>query len=68
MRFAMKIISSVVGMRQRVRYLLLMQGGRIASFRFKRGRSSVIVKKYLTIVKITKQQFLTITKYFKLIN
>jgi hypothetical protein len=34
----------------------------------KRGRSSVIVKKYPTIVKITKQQFLTITEYFKPIN
>jgi molecular chaperone DnaK (HSP70) len=32
------------------------------------ARSSVIVKKYPTIVKITKQQFLTLIKYFKPIN
>jgi hypothetical protein len=35
MRFATKIISSVLGMLRRVGYLLLMQGGRIALFRFK---------------------------------
>jgi hypothetical protein len=34
----------------------------------KQACSSVIVKKYPTTVKITKQQFLTITKYFKPIN